>query len=265
MSQAGIITLLTDFGLADHYVGVMKGVILRLNPGVQLVDLCHQVPPQNVAAGAFLLQTSWAYFPSGTIHLAVVDPGVGTSRRLLAAQAGGHYFLGPDNGLLSWIFFEQPPELLVSLENPRYWLPQLSTTFHGRDILAPVAAHLSLGIPLTAFGPTIQTWQQLPRSLPSVAENYLQGEIIYVDHFGNLVTNIAAVTLEHWRRGRPVRIRIGGREVSRFGSSYQAAPPGEPLALIGSHGYLEIAVNQGQAARQLAAGQGTQVTIIFRD
>lgn len=260
-----LITLLTDFGLADNYVGVLKGVIWGRNPAALLVDLCHQVPPQDLTAAAFLLETSWAYFPPGTIHLAVVDPGVGTSRRLLAAQAGGHYFLGPDNGLFSWVFLHQPPELVVSLENPRYWLPRPSHTFHGRDILAPVAAHLSLGTPLADLGPAVTEWRRLPRPQPCWEEERVLGEVIYVDHFGNLVSNIEATSLQKWRRGRPLQIRLGDQVISHLGDTYMAVPPGQALALSGSHGYLEIAVNQGRAAQRLAADKGTPLVILLQN
>lgn len=260
-ARGPIVTLLTDFGLEDYYVGVMKGVIWGLNPQVLLVDLCHRVPAQDLKAAAFLLEASWSYFPAGTIHVAVVDPGVGTARRLLAARLAGHYFLAPDNGLLSWIFAVQAPEQVVSLENAAYWRPQPAATFHGRDILAPVAGHLSLGVPLRNFGPPLQEWGRLSRPQPQWGEDAALGEIIYIDHFGNLVTNIKGAALESWRRGRPVQLTLGQRLINRFGYTYEEAGPGELLALVGSHGYLEVAANRGSAAELLDLSIGSPVRI----
>ena len=187
-----LITLLTDFGTRDAYVGSLKGVILSLNPEVRLVDLSHEVDPQDIRAGAFMLAEAAAYFPPGTIHLAVVDPGVGSRRRALAARCRGHYWVGPDNGLFHLIFNRAPDLAMVSLENPAYFRPRVSATFHGRDIFAPVAAHLSLGVDLDDFGPRVTDPVSLAFPEPEFGPETIQGEIISVDRFGNLISNIPA-------------------------------------------------------------------------
>ncbi|MGQ9920221.1 MAG: SAM hydrolase/SAM-dependent halogenase family protein [Desulfobacca sp.] len=257
-----IITLLTDFGYRDAYVGSMKGVILSRNPWVQVVDLSHEVPPQDIVFGALVLQSTWRYFPPGTIHLAVVDPGVGSRRRLLAAAVGEHFLVGPDNGLFSLIFAEEPPQTMVSLENPGFFLPQVSATFHGRDILAPAAAHLSLGLPLAAFGPELKEPVPLDLPAPQFSESAVTGQVIAVDHFGNLITNIPSGQLQAWRQGRAARLWVADQPVPYWAATYSEVPPAALLALAGSHGYLEIACREGSAAARLGAGKGTTVRLL---
>jgi S-adenosyl-L-methionine hydrolase (adenosine-forming) len=256
-----LITLLTDFGLRDAYVGIMKGVILSLNPEVRLVDLSHELPPQDVLSGAFVLQSAWRYFPPGTIHLAVVDPGVGSRRRALAAVCREHFFVGPDNGLFSLVFAEQTPLTLVSLENPHYFLPEVSATFHGRDIFAPVAAHLSMGVPLTAFGPELFNPVELDFPAPEFGEKDVDGQIISCDHFGNLISNIPFQSLQVWLRGRSASLRVNSHPIPHLANTYSDLPPGTLLALGGSHGYLEIACRQGSAAQVLDALPGARVKV----
>lgn len=256
-----IITLLTDFGLHDAYVGMLKGVILGLNPAARLVDLSHGVPPQDVLAGAMLLRSAWRYFPAGTIHLAVVDPGVGTRRRALAALAAGHFFVGPDNGLLWPVLAAQSHFQAVSLENSRYFLPEISATFHGRDIFAPVAAHLSLGLPLASLGPPVAAPVPLRLPEPAFQEDLATGEIIALDHFGNLISNIPMARLHAWLAGRSVQVLIQDRLIPSLSQTYGQVPPGALLALEGSHGFLEIACRDGSAARVLGAGVGARVDV----
>jgi len=256
-----IITLLTDFGLRDAYVGIMKGVILGFNPHARLVDLGHEIPPQDILAGALALKFAWRYFPPGTVHLAVVDPGVGSSRRGLAASILGHFFVGPDNGLFSLIFQEQEPGAVVSLENFHYFLPQVSATFHGRDIFAPVAAHLSLRTPLTDLGPELADPVKLDIPSPRFQDTEVFGQVIYCDHFGNLISNIPFASFNSWLQDRSVQIQVDGCPVTHLGITYSDAPPGALLALAGSHGYLEIASRQGSAAQILGAGPGASVQI----
>jgi S-adenosyl-L-methionine hydrolase (adenosine-forming) len=256
-----IITLLTDFGLQDAYVGIMKGVILCLNPEARLVDLSHEVKPQEILSAALLLQSAWRYFPPGTIHLAVVDPGVGSHRRALAAACNGHFAVGPDNGLFSLIFADPKPEALISLENPHYFLPTISATFHGRDIFAPVAAHLSLGVPLTNLGPAISDPVRLDWPAPTYNETKIVGEIIASDHFGNLISNIPFSDLTSWLQGRSAKFQVQGREIPQLVTTYSNVLPGSWLALEGSHGYLEIACRNGSAARMLDAGPGAKVEV----
>lgn len=256
-----IITLLTDFGLGDGYAASMKGVILGLNPEARLVDLSHEVPPQDIVAGALILQSAWRYFPAGTIHVAVVDPGVGSSRRGMAAACGGHFLVGPDNGLFSLIFAGQAPHTVVSLENSRYFLPEVSATFHGRDIFAPVAAHLSLGVSLSVLGPKLTEPVRLELPSPRFGETEVVGQIIAWDHFGNLISTIPWRPLHSWLRGRPACLRVKGQEIRHFMTTYSEVPTGTLLALGGSHGYLEIACRQGSAAQVLGAGAGERVEV----
>lgn len=267
-SQAGnraIITLLTDFGVADQYVACLKGVILGLNPQAVLVDLSHEVAPQDIRAGAFILAAAAPYFPPGTVHLAVVDPGVGTARRGLAAHCRGQSWVGPDNGLFHLVFAGQAELETVSLENPAYFLPQVSPTFHGRDVFAPVAAHLSLGLELGRLGPPITDPVRLLWPEPSVTAALIRGEIIHVDRFGNLVSNIAGSTLLAWLHGadfRQVRMQVGPHPVSRLARTYGEAAAGEvAMALVGSHGFLEIACAGGSAAARLQAGRGLSMEV----
>jgi S-adenosyl-L-methionine hydrolase (adenosine-forming) len=257
------ITLLSDFGVQDEYAACLKGVILGLNPRAVLVDLSHAVPPQDIRCGAFVLAGAAAYFPPGTIHLAVVDPGVGTGRRGLAAYGRGQFWVGPDNGLFHLIFAGGPEFKMVSLENPDYFLPQVSPSFHGRDLFAPVAAHLSLGLELGRLGPPLSDPVRLSWPEPSVTPALIRGEIIHVDRFGNLVSNIAAGAWHTWLQGaeNKFRLQVGRRTLTRLGRTYGEVPPGELLALVGSHGYLEIACSGGSAEVRLRAGTGLSVAV----
>ncbi len=256
-----LITLLSDFGDQDGYVGVLKGVILGLNPEAVLVDLSHQVPPRDILAGAFILQGAVPYFPPGTVHLAVVDPGVGTDRRPLALYSRGHFFVGPDNGLFHLALGGDRHFQAVRLDNPAYFLPQVSATFHGRDLFAPVAAHLSRGVPLADLGPPLA--DPLPLALPAlqVATDVLTGQIIHLDRFGNLISNIPGDTLFSWAAGRPLAIRVAGGHRVQLVRTYGDAASGELVALVGSHGYVEIACAQGSAADRLPGGLGLQVAV----
>jgi S-adenosylmethionine hydrolase len=256
-----LITLLTDFGARDAYVASLKGVILGLNPAANLVDLSHEVPPQNVRAGALILAAAAPYFPPGTIHLAVVDPGVGSPRRALAAHCQEQFWVGPDNGLFHLIFRRAPVLTLVSLKNPAYFRPQVSATFHGRDIFAPVAAHLSLGVDLDRFGPRITDPVSLDFPEPEFAPEAIRGEIISVDRFGNLVSNVPAADLTAWLGQARLHLRLASLQLQGLARTYTDAAPGEFLALEGSHGLLEIACAMDNAARRLQAGVGLAVEI----
>lgn len=256
-----VITLLTDFGTQDAYVGSMKGVILGLNPEAVLVDLTHDLPPHDLVAGALVLAAAAPYFPAGAIHLAVVDPGVGSRRRALAAQCRGQFWVGPDNGLFHLVFKSRADLKIVSLENAAYFLPTVSATFQGRDLFAPVAAHLSLGVELSRFGPTVTAPVPLDIPEPAFSPQGVRGEIVYVDRFGNLVTNLAASDFATWLGGRKFRLRAGPLKLGGLARTYADAAPGEFLALQGSHGYLEIACALDHAARRLGAGVGLAVEI----
>lgn len=258
---ARFLTLLSDFGSSDVYVGVMKGVIAQINPSITVVDLTHQIPAQNIAAGRFNLMNAYAYFPQGTVHVAVVDPGVGGARRAIAVEIAEGFLVGPDNGLLHGVLTQSPAIRAVELTNSRYWrLPHPSATFHGRDIFAPVGAYLASGIPLTELGSAIapETLQRLPLPDCQATEQKLIGCIQHIDHFGNLITNIpsSAVSEQHWL------VKVGDRKIPRA-ETYSEQPTGSLLALIGSHGWVEIAVNSGSAQAQLQFTWGTPVEVIL--
>ncbi|MGH7814597.1 MAG: SAM hydrolase/SAM-dependent halogenase family protein [Candidatus Binataceae bacterium] len=259
------IAILTDFGYRDHYVGAMKGVITEIAPEARTIDITHGIPPQSVAAGAIALRASWRFFPPRTIFLAVVDPGVGTARAPIAIETRtGARFAGPDNGLLSLAAAEAGIARIVKLSNPRYRLHPVSATFHGRDVFAPAAAWLWRGTRFDSFGPRISSIDrlELPRPIGSARE--VRGEVIYVDGFGNLVTNLDLKTITQLTasfRGRPLSIRIGRGMAIPLLEAYGEARPGAPLAIFGGMDLLEIAVRDGDAARRLNAGAGAIVTV----
>jgi S-adenosylmethionine hydrolase len=252
-----IITLTTDFGAASPYVAAMKGVVLALNPAARLVDLTHQVPPQDVRHAGFFLAQAVPPFPRGVIHVVVVDPGVGTDRALLCAEVDGHRLLAPDNGC--WTLLGGRAERVIRLAERRFWRDTVSATFHGRDILAPTAAHLSLGVDPRELGPEVDEWVKLDVSVPRRGANSVQGEVIFIDDFGNLISNIPAEGLQ-----RPDVLIVGKktfRRRFRWVRSYAEAEPGTLVVLASSAGLLEVAVSQGNAARRLKVQVGTPVTI----
>jgi S-adenosylmethionine hydrolase len=258
------ISLLTDFGLKDGNVGVMKGVIWGIAPGVQISDLSHEISPQNVEEAAFVLGRAVPYFPDGTIHLVVVDPGVGTERRPMAARIGPFYFVGPDNGvatrLLDYATRQKWTTELVHINNPEYWLPEISHVFHGRDIFAPVSAHLARGVTLDAVGKTMDSPILLQLPSPTTIEDALQGEVIYIDRFGSLVTNIREPNLS----GYEIRsIEIHGREIEGMVKTFGERPPGTLVALFSSTGDLIVSVVNGSAALELGGKLGDQVMVKF--
>lgn len=260
---ASVVTLLTDFGLRDPFVGVMKGVMLEINPALQIVDLCHQVEPQNVRQAAFMLMTSCGYFPRGTIHVAVVDPGVGTHRNILACRTDHYYFLVPDNGLLGPTLQRHPLRACVAVSNEDFFRRPVSLTFHGRDIFAPVAAHLSRGLPLEELGPPASPAELLRFPEPrQVDEGRVLGEVLYCDHFGNLITNIQEEDVRRISEDPAgVLITVGGTTIGGLSSAYAAERPGILLAIIGSTGFLEVAVNLGSAQELLGAEVGAPVEV----
>ena len=251
-----IITLLTDFGMADHYVSAMKGVILSIAPRVRLVDVSHEVESQNVLSGAYLLANSVPWYPAGTIHLAVVDPGVGSERRIIAGRWGDQIIIAPDNGLVSLVQQNTPAAEIYELSDRQYFLPEVSDTFHGRDIMAPVAAHLACGTALSALGAAIDHPLIIHVPQPEVIENRLVGQVMHVDRFGNLVTNIKA---DQFREFAPKTVHIKDRVISSLVVTYADVPIGRPLAVVGSSNMLEISVNRGNARAELAVGVGEEV------
>ncbi len=266
-----IITLTTDFGLTDAYTAVMKGVILRINPEVTVVDICHTIQPQNIRQAAFILSTAYNYFPSQTIHLVVVDPGVGTDRRPIILKTPRMYFVAPDNGVLSYVIdalASQPrqdsqrvslgPDLKAYvITHADYWLKPVSQTFHGRDIFAPVAARLSLGMPPSTLGENVDTITAFPIPHPYSRENVIIGQVLHIDAFGNLITNIRQENL--LERGQSNTIVAGDKRISGLARTYAE---GEGLiALIGSSGYLEISLKNGNASVFLHAQAGDEVRV----
>jgi hypothetical protein len=256
MKPSGIITLTTDFGLSDPYVAMMKGVILSINASAVLVDVTHLIETVSVSQAALMLRESFPYFPEGTVHLAVVDPGVGSDRRPIALEAGGHCFVGPDNGLLWPVVRDFKGAVAVQLTQSRYFLPSVTSTFHGREIFAPVAAHLSLGLPIEALGPVVQELTTLAIPQPHVQRGVLCGQIIQMDHFGNLVTNISGKVLTDFLESAPPRIEAGNLLIRKLSRIYADGNKGEPLALINSSGLLEIAVNLGRASEYIGLKNG---------
>jgi S-adenosylmethionine hydrolase len=256
-----IIAFLTDFGLSDHYVGAMKGVTLGICPGATLVDVTHGVPPQDVLAGALELAASYRYFPEGTTFVVVVDPGVGSARRALAAEAGGYQFVAPDNGVLSLVFDQAPPSLVVELSEARYRLPTVSRTFEGRDRFAPAGAWLAGGVGVASLGPRIADWRVLERPVPRVGDARIDGEVVRVDRFGNLITNIDRLTIDRVARGRGVAVSIGDAAGVPLVTTYTAAAEGGTCALVGSSDHLEVAVRNGSAAERLGVGRGAAVVV----
>ena len=259
-TPSGVVTLLTDFGLRDPYVGVMKGVLARLAPAARAIDLTHAVEPQDVRHGAFLLAHSWRWFPEGTVHVAVVDPGVGSARRILVARHGGHAFLAPDNGLLGAVLDAGADVRALDVE--RFALPGAGRTFHGRDVFVPAAARLAAGLdPAEAGQPAGEHLRlDLPRPRPDGAG--VRGEILFADHFGNLVTSVRPQDLPGGPAGWAA---LAGGERLPVRGTYAEAAPGELLALVDSFDHCELAVRDGSAARRLGLAPGAAVVFVPGD
>jgi S-adenosylmethionine hydrolase len=255
-----LITLTTDFGLDDHFVGTMKGVILSIAPRARIVDITHAVKPFEIAEGGFLLAAAVPYFPPKTVHVAVVDPGVGTSRRPLVVESGGQYFVAPDNGLLSMIY-ERARCRVRAVTARRYLLDRVSATFHGRDVFAPVAAHLAVGTPAARFGKRIDDYLRRDFHKPvHTGKRIWTGAILHVDHFGNIVTNFHAGEFAHLA-GRPFAMNVGFERTTRLAATYADLAPGELGLVEGSTGYYEIVYNQASAAEKLGVAVGAPVEL----
>jgi hypothetical protein len=285
MNEWPIITLTTDFGVADGYVGTMKGVMLEIAPHARLVDITHDIERQSVHQTAYVLHTAYRFFPSGSVHLVVVDPGVGSARRPIAVRLSHGTFVGPDNGVFSYVMAEESVETIVELAEPRYRLPLVSQTFHGRDIFAPAAAHLAAGVPIDELGPTAPDPIVLPSPRLNIAPNHISGEVLHTDHFGNATTSIGRLL---WRgdelslepafrqqSGERARLTANeavvvldaggpppeGREIRGVRRTYAEVEPGDVLALVGSGGHLEIAVREGSGAERLGLQPGDPVEL----
>ena len=255
------VALLTDFGTRDHYAGTLKGVVLTICPDATIVDIGHDIPPHDVVAGALELAACYRYFPHGTVFLVVVDPGVGSSRRGLAADTGDYKFVAPDNGVLSAVFADTPPKKVVELSERKYALPTVSRTFEGRDRFAPAAGFLAKGVGLLALGKTLANFQSIDLRRPSLSAAELTGEVVRVDRFGNLITNIDRRAFEQFAAGGAIAVAVGSAAVARLVATYADAPPGELCALFGSTDHLEVAINAGDAAATLRLARGAPATV----
>jgi len=260
-----IITLLTDFGTEDGYVAAMKGAILSINPDAVIVDISHRIPPQDITAGAFILSQAAPFFPKDTIHIAVVDPCVGSKRRPVLIETDKYFFVGPDNGIFDIVLQREKVKKKIHLANKDYFLGHISHTFHGRDIFSPAGAYLSLGIDPSLFGKKIKTRTSLDVKKPFVRDGKITGRIIHIDRFGNLITNIDEGLLKRVFKNKAFEIKTGDNIIKRLVPSYAYAKGDEAISLIGSGGLLEIAVKEKNAGRELGVEKGNMVEIRLRD
>jgi S-adenosylmethionine hydrolase len=267
MKRTPIITLLTDFGLRDEYVGVMKGVILSINPRVRLVDISHSIERHDIRQAAMVLNASFRSFPKGSIHVVVVDPGVGGARKIICLKKEGHFFIAPDNGVLTMVMQDKKVQKICAVTKRKYFLKPVSDTFHGRDVFAPVAAHLSKGLDMLNLGKALglKDLTRLDIPLPCVSDKHeLIGAIVAIDRFGNLVTNISAQTLKKFQADKGsqhVEVRLGRFKVKGVAKSYDSVRTGAPIAIIGSRNLLEIALNQGDAREHFKTRIDQTVTV----
>jgi S-adenosylmethionine hydrolase len=260
-----IITLTTDFGLQDYYVSAMKGVMLQIAPEARLVDISHEIPPQDIMAGSWVLKNAAMLFPDDTVHLVVVDPGVGTLRKPIALKIGSQYFVGPDNGIFSLLTEGEDEVEAVELSNTSYYrLAETSNTFHGRDIFAPAAAHLSNGTALRELGKPIDGLQTYHWAVPIADKDGIEGWIIHIDTFGNLIANISASLIDEVIGSTQVKVYVGNTIIDGLENMFEAVPEGEPVAYIGSGGMLEVAINKGHAARMLGVKKGAQISLVLQ-
>lgn len=254
------ISLLTDFGTKDHFAGTMKGVIHGIAPGTTVIDISHDVPPQDIKSAAFLLKCAYSYFPKNTLHLIIVDPGVGSRRKIILVETKNYFFLSPDNGILSYALETEKIQNVTEITNEKYRLKTVSRTFHGRDIFAPVASHLASGVPPSKLGakinPAAITLFPFPRPAFDKTKNPCAGEILYIDRFGNLISNIPEGALRAFKFAE-----INGKKIKTLTSSYSGAKSGELIALYGSTGFLEISRVKGNAQKTLSARVGDKIRI----
>ncbi len=263
MIENSIITLLTDFGERDFFVGAMKGVILSINRDAIMVDISHDIPPQDLHEAAFVLKGAYPHFPPGTIHLAVVDPGVGGIRRPILVDAGDHFFVGPDNGIFTWVFRDRVCKVF-ELTEPMYFRAEVSDTFHGRDVFATVCGHLSLDERrVENFGSRIEDPVSIPFPEPSVGPDNIEGEVVHVDHFGNIVSNIPAEMIRGLVKPEEASITIGGQVLQGISKFYSQKEPGDLLSVIGGTGLLEVSINMGNAMEVLDVRKGDSVVVTF--
>ena len=264
MAHQPIITLTTDFGSSDHFVGAMKGVILDILPEARIVDICHSVQAFDVLDGALTISQAYSYFPNRTIHVVIVDPGVGTARRPILASSDKYHFVAPDNGVLSLVYAREQRMHVRHITSEHYFLQPVSNTFHGRDIFAPVAAYLAKEVDSLKFGDEVEDYVRFSAPKPkAVDQNRVRGVVLKVDRFGNLITNITPqdVPMLFAAEGKAFKIVVGNSEITEIHNAYAEGAPGEVMGVLGSMGFLEIAANRGAAAQLTGAGKGTDVTI----
>jgi S-adenosylmethionine hydrolase len=256
-----IITLLTDFGFRDGYVGAMKGVILAINPRALPVDITHDIEAHDVMTGALALASAYSHFPAGTIHVAVVDPGVGSPRRGIIVETSRAYFVGPDNGIFTLVYEREALVRIVAIENPKFLASSVSRTFHGRDVFAPAAAHLSLGVPAAVFGPPVDEGVRIPFPRPRIGADAVEGEVIHVDRFGNLITNISEEILKGFVGQGTPEIWVAHHRTSGPYDSYEEGQGGEIFGIFGSSGLLEISMNRANTCEALGLSKGAHVRV----
>lgn len=265
MAHRPIITLTTDFGTNDHFVGAMKGVILEVAPEAEIVDICHSVQAFDVLDGALTISQAYSYFPNRTVHVVVIDPGVGTARRPIIASSDKYHFVAPDNGVLSLVYAREQRMHVRHITSEHYFLQPVSNTFHGRDIFSPVAAWLAKEVDAQKFGDEVEDYVKFTAPKPKAAEaNRLRGVVLKVDRFGNLITNFTPQDVPAlFESGAKFKIVVGSKEISEIRSSYAEGAPGQVFGLVGSMGFLEIAANRAAAAQLTGAGKGSEVSIIL--
>lgn len=263
--MSALITLTTDFGLNDHYVGTMKGAILKVNPAAQIVDICNSVQPYDLLDGALTLTQAYSYFPNGTIHVVVVDPGVGTTRRPIIVDAGNHTFVGPDNGVFSFVYEREERVTVRHITAEHYFLQPVSATFHGRDIFAPIAGYLSKGVESSKIGDVVTDYLKFAPPHPvAVNAHTMKGMVMKVDGFGSLITSFHPRDVPQlFQPSAPFRILVGKGEIRTMKTTFAQGTAGEVFAMVGSSGFLEIVANRGSAAQILAVGRGGEVTVQF--
>lgn len=266
LTALSVVTLLTDFGRHDHFIASVKGVILGINPHVRFVDISHDIAPHRIEDAAYVLKSAYRYFPEGTIHLSVVDPGVGTRRRALLATSSRYFFLAPDNGLLSYVLEDESGVEVRQVENKQYRLDAEGATFDGRDLFAPCAAWLTRGQQPGSYGRLIQDYVRLPKQKPELKAGVLHGRVLYVDHFGNVITSLTPYEIREWRgvmrrSDEEAVITVGGHEMQGLAASYSEGTATEPRALVNSNGQVEIFLKEGRASDLLRVGVGDAVTL----
>lgn len=261
--MSNIITLTTDFGAQDHYVSVMKAVMLGITPSSRFIDISHEIPPQDIMACAWVIRNAAFEFPKNSVHLVVVDPGVGTERHPIALKINDQFFVGPDNGIFSLITNELKYKA-YKLNKPEFWRKDRSRTFHGRDIFSPVAAHLSAGVNIKELGEPIKDLVSYHWAVPIGDKDGVQGWVIHIDRFGNLITNISESLLEETAGRRKVRVYVGNTIIDHMVNTFGDVEPGEPAAFIGSSGMLEVGINKGNAAQMLGVDKGAQISLVLQ-